>query len=237
MLNDPETRALMRKQQEQALARLADKIVSKDFARDWNLSPDQVTQAKELVREKASAGKDMLTAMMFDGLDDSTLAQRGRETKQRIGQADSALRGLLGEDGFKALTELELSIEDQGRAKQIREEIANTDQPLTKPQHDSLIAAMSAERQAFSFRVDYNDPMKCDFEHVRDYFSEGNLQTYFEDMQQLNARIVERAALFLSPAQVEQLKTAQNNQMEQGATHGEDDDRAVQQTPRGSAMN
>lgn len=215
MLNDPETRALMQKQQKQALTRMADKLINKDFARDWNLSPDQVTQAKELIREKVGAGKDLLTAMMFDGLDDDALAQRGRETKQRVEQSDVALRGLLGEDGFKALTELERSIEDHGRAKRIREEIATSGQPLTEPQHDSLIAALSAERQAFSFRVNYNDPSKVDPEHIRDHFSEANLQMHFEDMQQLNARIVERAALFLSPEQLAQLKTAQNNHLEQ----------------------
>ena len=215
MLADPETRAMMKKQQQQQLTRMADKLINKDFARQWNLSPAQVAQVKELVREKVAAGKDLLTSMMFDGLDDNALAQRGRETKQRIEQSDSALRGLLGEDGFKALTELQRSSEDQGRARQIREEIAATEQPLTKSQHESLLAAMSAERQAFSFRVDYDDPLKCDFEHIRDYFSEANLQMYFEDMQQLNARIAERAALFLSPPQLDALRTAQNNHMEQ----------------------
>lgn len=215
MLNDPETRALMRKQQEQGLARLADKIVSKDFAHDWNLSAEQTAQVKDLVREKAAAGKDLLNAMMFDGLDDNALAQRGRETKQRLEGADAVLRGLLGADGFNALTQQERSLEIGERVKHFREELASAEQPLTKPQQESLIAAMSAERQAFTFRVDYGDVSKVDFEHVRDYFSEGNLQTYFEDMQQLNARIVERAALFLSPEQVEQLKTAQNNQIEQ----------------------
>ena len=215
MLNDPETRALMQKQQKQALARMADKLINKDFARDWNLSPDQVKQAKELVSEKASAGKDLLTAMMFDGLDDDALAERGRETKQRVEQSDAALRGLLGDDGFKALTELQHSIEDHGRAKRIREEIATSGQPLTEPQHEAFIAAMSAERQAFSFRVNYDDPSKVDPEHIRDHFSEANLQMYFEDMLQLNARIAERAALFLAPEQLAQLKTAQNNHLEQ----------------------
>jgi hypothetical protein len=215
MLNDPETRALMRKQQEQALGRLADKIVSKDFSRNWKLLPEQTTQVKDLVREKAAGGKDLLTAMMFDGLDDNALAQRGRETKQRLEQADAALRSLLGADGFNALTAQERSLEDRERVKRFREELAAGEQPLTQPQQESLVAAMSAERQGFTFRVDYSDVSKVDFEHVRDYFSEANLQTYFEDMQQLNARIVERAGLFLSPAQLEALKIAQNNQMEQ----------------------
>ena len=47
----------MRKQMEQALAKLADKIVTREFARDWNLSAAQTVQAKDLVREKAAAGK------------------------------------------------------------------------------------------------------------------------------------------------------------------------------------
>ena len=216
LLNDPETRALMQKQQEQGLARLADKLVSKDFVHDWNLSPEQTARVKELVREKAGAGKDLLTAMMFDGLDDDALAQRGREVKQRIERSDEALRGLLGTDGFNALTEKERAQEDSGRLKHFREELANTAEPLTQPQTEALLAAMSAERQSFSFRVNFDDPSKVDPEHIRDHFSEANLQLYFEDMQQLNARIAERAALVLSPTQLEQLKAAQNSQLEQG---------------------
>jgi hypothetical protein len=215
MLNDPETRALMRKQQEQGIARMADKLVSKDFVRDWKLSPQQTAEVKALAREKANAGKDLLTAMMFDGLDDDALAQRGRETKQRISDSDAALRALLGEDGFRALTEQEHRLEDSARVKRIREEFANTEHPLSTEQQDSLIDAISAERQGMTFRVDYSDVTKVDFEHIRDYFSEPNLQIYFEDLQQLNARVIERSALFLTPEQVEQLKTTQENQLQQ----------------------
>lgn len=215
LLNDPETRALMRKQQDIALARMADKLVSKDFARDWNLSLEQAAQAKALLQEKLGAGKDLLNAMLFDGLDDGALAERGREVQRRIGSADEQLRELLGAGGFNALAERERAQEDAGRVKHFREEFANSDAPLTKPQSDSLLAAMAAERQAFTFRVDFNDPSKIDPEHIRDHFSEANLTAYFEDMQQLNARILQRAELFLSAAQVQQLQTAQQNQLEQ----------------------
>jgi hypothetical protein len=215
LLNDPETRAMMRKQQELALARMADKLVSKDFARDWNLSPEQAGQTKSLLQEKLAAGKDLLNAMLFDGLDDGALAERGREAQRRIGNADEQLRGLLGADGFNALAERERAQEDAGRVKHIREEFANSDAPLTKPQSDSLLAAMAAERQAFTFHVDFNDPSKIDSEHIRDHFSEANLTAYFEDMQQLNARILQRAELFLSAAQLQQLQAAQQGQLEQ----------------------
>jgi hypothetical protein len=215
MLNDPETRALMRKQQEKAFARMADRVVSQEFIRDRNLTPEEAVQVKDWVREKAHAGQDLLTAMMFDGLDDAALAQRGRETKQRLEQADEALRGLVGADGLTGLKEQERVLEDTQRVKRIREELTAAEFPLTKPREESLRAALAAERQAFSFRVDYSDPSKVDFERVREHFSEANLQVYFEDMQELNARIAERAALFLSPEQSERFKTAQENQLEQ----------------------
>ena len=215
LLKDPETRALMQQQQAKAFARMADKVVSKEFIRERNLTADQAEQVKSLVREKAGAGQDLLTAMMFDGLDDAALAQRGRETKQRFDAADDALRGLLGADGLTALKEQERGLEDSQRIKRIREEMGAADLPLTESQQESLATAMGLERQAFSFRVDYSDPSKVDFEHIRDHFSEANLQIYFEDMQELNARITERAALFLSPEQIDRFKTTLHNQLEQ----------------------
>jgi hypothetical protein len=53
-----------------------------------------------------------------------------------------------------------------------------------------------------------------DFERVRDHFSEANLQMHFEDMLQLNGRVVERASLFLSAEQLEKLRAAQTDQLE-----------------------
>jgi hypothetical protein len=214
MLNDPETRALMRKQQEQEIAKFAEKIVSKDFVREWTLSQDEAAKVKEWVRAKQAAGKDLLTAMMFDGLDDDALAQRGRETKARLEESDAALRQLLGPEGFAALKRQEQAVEDSGRVRRFREELSTTDEPLTPAQTESLRDALAQERQNFSFRVDYGDVSKVDFENVRNYFSEANLQIHFEDLQQFNARILDRAAGFLSPAQTEQLKLAQDNQLE-----------------------
>ncbi len=215
MLKDPETRALMRKQQEQALAKWADKMISPEFARTWNLTPEQVSKAKTLFAQRAGAGKDLLNAMMFDGLDDDALAQRGRETKQRVNDVEAGLREVLGTDGFSALNEQERAHEERDRVKKMREEIGSSGESLTKEQEGSLLAVLAAERQGFTFHVDFGDVSKIDFEYPRDYFSEQNLQIYFEDMQQLNARIAERAALFLSAAQLEQFKTAQHNRLDQ----------------------
>jgi hypothetical protein len=215
LLKDPETRALMQKQQEQALTKHAEKIINKDFIRDWNLGSEQAAQVKDAFREKTAAGKDLLAAMMFDGLDDAALAERGRETKRRIEESNAELRRLLGPAGFDALTEKDRFQETSDRAKRLRDELAAAEQSLSKAQYESLIEAMNVERQGFSFRVDFNDPLKCDLEHIRDHFSESNFQMYFEDMQQLNARIAERAALFLTPAQSEQLQAAQSSQLEQ----------------------
>jgi hypothetical protein len=214
VLKDPETRALMRKQQEQGLAKFADKMINAEFARTWNLPEEAAAKAKELFRERAGAGKDLLNTMMFDGLDDDALAQRGRETKQRIDSAETGLRQLLGNEGFDALKEQERAHEDRDRMRRVREELASTAEPLSKEQEEWLVTTFATERKGFSFRVDFGDPSKVDFERVRDHFSEPNLQMHFEDLQQFNARIAERAAQFLSSAQLEQFKTAQNNQLD-----------------------
>ena len=215
MLQDPETRALMRKQQELAIRKAADKIIAKDFIRDWKLAPATAERVKELYREKTLAAQDVVNAMMFDGLEDAALSERGRATKQRLLEADEALRGLLGADGFDALREQEQTTGDRDRLRRIREEMATAEIPLSKAQQDSLLEAMSTERQAFSFRIDLGDPWKIDYEHLRDFFSMPNLDMYIEDMQVLSARVAERASLFLSPKQVEQLRTAQQNHLEQ----------------------
>jgi hypothetical protein len=214
MLNDPETRALMKKQQDQQIAKLVDRFISSNFVRELNLTPEQTAQVKELVRAKANAGKEVMTAMLFDGLDDAALAQRGRETKQKIDAANASLRELLGTDGFNALTEREHFIDEREFVKRVRGQLGEGDR-WTDDQEKSLLAAMSAERQAFPLRVDLSDSSKIDYEHLREYVSEANLQMHFEDMQQLNTRIAERAALFLSPAQLEMFKAMQQSRLDE----------------------
>lgn len=214
LLKDPETRELMRKQQDQSLAKHAERLINDEFARAWKLTSEQTAQARTFFRDRAGAAKDMLNAMMFDGLDDEALSQRGRETKQRINSAEQGLREVLGNEGFAALTEQERASEDRDRMRRVRGELANSAEPMTKEQQEALYSAYVAERQAFSFRVNLGDPSNVDFEHMRDYFTAANIQKYFEDMQQLNARVAERAALFLSPAQLDQLKVAENTHLE-----------------------
>jgi hypothetical protein len=215
MLQDPETRALIRKQQDAVTQKRADKIVDKNFIQDWKLAPADVQRVKELFRDKIQAGQDVVNAMMFDGLDDTALAERGRAAKEKIQQADEALRAALGADGFEALKLQEQTLDHRDRLRRIREEMASAEVPLSKAQQDSLLETMGAERQAFNFRVDISDPSKVDYENLRDFFSSQNIDLFLEDMQQLNTRIAERALLFLSPEQGDQLRTMQQHQLDQ----------------------
>jgi hypothetical protein len=214
MMNDPETRALMRKQKQQQISKAVDRFVSTNFIAKWNLTPEQAQRVKDLVGVKLSEGNDLMMAMMFDGLDDAALAKRGNEAKQVVENANAALRDALGEDGFKALNEREQALAEQDRVRRMREEFKTLGEPLTGDQEKALLAAMSTERQAFSFRVDFSDLTKVDYANLRDFFSEPNLQKYYEDMQQLNARVEQRAAAILSAAQLKEFTTLQTDHLD-----------------------
>lgn len=215
MLQDPETRALVRKQQEVAVRKGTERLVDKKFIRDWNLSATDAERVKELFREKALSAQSVINAMMFDGLDDAALAEQGRVAKQRIEETDEALRAVLGVDGFEGLKLQEQTIEHRERLRRIREEMASAEIPLSKAQQDALLEAMTAERQAFSYRVDISDPSKIDYENLREFFSIRNIDTFLEDMQQLGDRVAERASLFLSAEQGSHLRTLQQQHIDQ----------------------
>jgi hypothetical protein len=214
MMNDPETRALMRKQKQQQISKAVDRFVSTNFIAKWNLTLEQAQRVKDLVGVKLSEGNDLMMAMLFDGLDDAALAKRGNEAKQVVENANAALRDVLGEDGFKALNEREQAMAEQDRVRRMREEFKTLGEPLTGDQEKALLAAMSAERQAFSFRVDFSDLTKVDYANLRDFFSEPNLQKFYEDMQQLNSRVEQRAAAILSAAQLKEFTTLQTDHLD-----------------------
>jgi len=216
MLKDPQMKAMMKKQQGENIARLTDKLLDADFVQRLGLNAEQTTYLKELVKKKYAPGGDLTIELMAGELGDSQMAELGKQFKQQMAETDAQIKSFLGDDAYKTFQWQEKSQDERERLGKFQAELANQGQALTPEQHDGLLRAMYEERQGFQFKVDYGDPLNYDYEHLHEFFSPDNFERYFQDMEELNVKIAQRAEAFLTPEQTAQFKAVQQDQLEKG---------------------
>ena len=200
-LKDPETRRNMEKQQMQALDRKIRGLVNAELISKLNLSPEQADQLRNLLRQKQKPAVALWMALMAGDLDDAQSAEAGRHVNETIADADAQIRALLGPDGFAYFDRQEKMDDERKQVQQVKKDCENAGHSLRPEQQEQLLDAMFDERQKFKFTVDFNDTDHLDYTRFQDHFSEENLERYYSERQELNARIVARVEPLLDSDQ------------------------------------
>jgi hypothetical protein len=217
LLKDPQMKATLKKQQVENVERMANKVVNAGLIKQLNLNADQAGYLKELLKKKYGPGADISIELMAGELTDAQLTELGKQFKQQIAEADSQIKGYLGDDAYKIFEWQEKSQEDRSRVKDFQKKLSGLGQSSLGPeQEDGLLRAIYEERQNFKFQVDYRDPLNYDYEHLREFFSEENLNIFFHDMERLNENILLRVQALLTPEQSAAFQTLQQDQLEKG---------------------
>jgi hypothetical protein len=216
LFKDPQMKAMMKKQQMENVERMAGKIVDADLIAQLGLNPEQAGYLKELLKKKYGPGADLTLELMAGELSDAQMAEMGKQFKQQMAEADGQIKSFLGEDVYKTFEWQEKSQDERARVKDFQKKLSGLGQTLTPEQQDGLLRAMYEERQNFHFKVDYSDPLNYDYEHLHEFFGADNFERYFQEMEQLNGKIAQRADAFLTPEQSAQFKTTQQDQLDKG---------------------
>jgi hypothetical protein len=215
LIKDAETRTLMRKQQLQRIRRQVDRFVDTNLMARLSLTPEQTSALKELVMNKHSGHAEFMAGLMSGELEGESLRQAGREVKRQLLAAEQAIQQFLGPEIYEAFLGEEKAQEFRTGLKTVGDELAKTGHAFSADQQDQLLAAMLEERRNFPFAAGFGDPMTIDFENFHEHFSNANLDRYLNDVQAFNERVRQRAADFLTSEQIEEMKTAQQNHLEQ----------------------
>ena len=216
MLRDPDMKEVFRKQARDSVARGVKELVSTNLVQQLGLTKEQTVELKKLLTQKGTLGFDFMMPVMTGELDEAGLAELGRKTKaDRTALADE-LKALLGDEGYKAFEAHEKTQPDRDRLDRFATRLKETGQALSPDQRDQLLAAMAEERSNFKFAVDYNDTSQIDYEHFHDFYSEDKMNTYFQEMEQLNDRILQRAQAILPAEQAAELQEVLKLQLQKG---------------------
>jgi hypothetical protein len=215
LIKDPETRALMRKQQLQQIRKQVEKFVDTNLMARLALTPEQTSFLKKLVTKKHSGHAAFMAGLMTGELEGDAMRQAGREVKEQLLAAEQDIRQFLGPERYEAFQAEQKAQELRTGMKVVSDELKKAGREFSAEQSDQLLATMLDERRNFPFAAGFGDPLTIDFENFHDHFSDANLDRYLNDVQAFNERVRQRAAAFLTPEQIEEMKTAQQNHLEQ----------------------
>jgi hypothetical protein len=190
-------------------------VVNRDLIRQLNLNEEQAAALKALVVRKNSAGMEFMMSMMTGELDEAGMAGQGRKVKEGIAAADTEIKAFLGDEAYKTFEWQEKSQPERERVSKFATRCDKSQLPLLPEQQDQLLAAMFEERVRFPFQIDFEDPASFDFAHFNDFFSEENFDIHFQEVEQVNEKIAQRAQAFLTPGQLAQFKAMQQEHLAQ----------------------
>jgi hypothetical protein len=215
LFNDPQMRSVLKKQATEAMEKRVNQLVNRDLIGQLNLNEEQAAALKALLVRKDSAGMEFMMSMMTGELDEAGTADQGKWVKDGIAAADAEIKAFLGEEAYKTFELQEKSQPDRERVDKFRSLCDKSQMPLLPEQQDQLLAAMFEERMRFPFQINFEDPASFDFEHFHAFFSEEHFNTHFQEVEQVNEKIAARAQAILTPGQLAQFKTMQQDHLAQ----------------------
>lgn len=198
MFKSKEMRDMIREQQKTALGGMLDKNYA-DFFKAMNLTPEQTAAMKELIMNKMLGGAELGMEMMSGEMTAEQRTELTKKMKETTDTINQQLKELLGAENYSQFENYEKSIPDRMALEQFKGQLT-ADLALNANQEQSLLDAISAERQGFKFTTDFSNQQ--DFsEDVFSRFTEERMNLYFQEQEQLNQRILARAQPLLSQAQ------------------------------------
>jgi RNA polymerase sigma factor (sigma-70 family) len=192
MMKDPAMMKFMRDQQATLLKKQYDPLL-----KQLNLTPEQGDAFYQLLLDNQMNNMQR-GASLFSGGGKGDAAQALADSAQEL---QAGLKNLLGDDGYSQYQDYQSVIAVRMQLDQMKSDFA--DNPLSDDQEQQLVQAMKTAQSAVagannSVKINVTDPSAS---------MEQNLQ----QQASINQQVLQQAADFLSPAQLQTLGTSQSN--------------------------
>lgn len=208
MFDDPKMKKAFRQQRILQL-----KQIYSDFVKERHLSSQKSGQFFDLLADGAL--RDMQDGVRIFNGDESDGSMTGTDDQSSATQTtgiDRQLRTLLGDVDYAAYQAYEKTTDDRMALAQIREQIGFAGVPLQDDQAKAMMQIMTEERS----RTSATDVDPRGSGRIRDRWAAitANGDRYLEAKADLNLRILNRMAAFLSQEQYDALERFQEQQLE-----------------------
>jgi hypothetical protein len=175
----------------------------------FNLSDGEKQDLKNLLAERKSKEMDLGLAMMAGEKDWNKIAEGAKELEAFKTENDGKIRTFLNnEEDFQKYKSWEETKGDRMQLNVSGAAFSNVGEPLTSEQEDRLVAAMHAARTQVKDLPDLQKPENFRPENMTPEMVERMMKSYDSQASQ----VAQQAASFLTPKQMEALKTMQKTQ-------------------------
>lgn len=166
-----------------------------------DLDPQETEYFMDLLMHRQMKQVDFAMKMMSGGLTDEEKDTLGAEVAAAGETVHEEMEKFLNNpDDFAEFEFYEKTVGERMMLSQMDQELAASDAPLSDETYRDLLGMMHDERENFDFTSNLHDQENMDMS--ADRFSRENLQSYANDIEQLNESIRERAELLLTPEQL-----------------------------------
>ncbi len=140
MMDKPEMQKLVALQQRGALdARYA------SLFKSMNLTPEQLSQFKNLLVEKQTSMMDVLAAARAQGINPRTDPTAfGQMVTDAQGEINSSIKAALGDSAYAQYQNFEQTLPQRNTVSQLDQRLSYTPTPLTPTQSDQMVALLAA---------------------------------------------------------------------------------------------
>jgi len=194
LLANPEYRKSLRDRQ-----RLEIEYAYRDLPRLLHLSADQANRLFDLMAEQGVALMQLQAGWPATQVNGKSLTTMTAELRK---QNDAERGELLGESNLQELKEFTASLESRNEVDALRAELARSAEPMREDQFDSLLAVVYAENQ----RADQELKARTGNEPILPPGLTPSGPASVEVAIAANQRIVDSAAMLLTPSQLSTVK-------------------------------
>jgi hypothetical protein len=201
MLKDPEMRKAMAQQQRMGMEMLYGSLL-----KELQLTPEQEQKFKDLLLDQQMENMEQAGAM-FEGTAEDR-ARVAQELADKRKDHEAAIKELLGEDGFAQYEEYNQTLGERMMLEQFGRGVETSPE-----QTEQLLAIMRDEKRNVQMNLGTPTPNPGqDWQSV--LASDDVTQKIFAQQEEVNARVLERAAQVLTPEQLQKFGPVLQNQLE-----------------------
>ncbi|HEY0551065.1 MAG TPA: hypothetical protein VGF13_15780 [Verrucomicrobiae bacterium] len=201
MMKDPAMREMMREQQKAMI-----NMMYGGLFKDLKLSPEEKDKLKELLTNSQMKNIESAQGMFGDkeGVTENTTKQIADAKKQ----TDVEIKALLGDERFAQYQEYQKNVGERMQLDQLRNQMAGANMPLDDAQAAQMMQIMKDEKAASPAPIS-DDQTKMP---KKDSFTAENLEKQMAWMDDYNRRVLDRASQVLTPEQLKQYQSFQEQQ-------------------------
>ena len=208
MMQDPDTRKVIRESQRMMTDQLYAPLVKK-----MGLSSEQAAEFKDLVVENTMKASENASSMFGGtGSTNQTAALKAAADVQK--NFDTQVKALLGEERYAQYKDYQETVAERMQLNSFKQ-LSGSDYSLSDQQTETLLAIMKEEKKNVAAstgqaaEANSQDPAK-----VQALFSENKTAELLQAQETIAQRVYERARTILSPDQLESFGKFQTNQLQ-----------------------